>query len=243
MTNADEISRLFEAERAVQPPDQGLERGLSRLLTDVAQRAAPLPIAAGPLNLGLSLVSKWLIVGFVVGLSGAGVVSQVAATSSAAAPISSAHRAIVETTVAVDAPAREAGTALPSSTEVQEDSAQIVSRPVLAASTSALPADSTTFAEELRLIGAARREQEGGRARTAEAWLLEHARRFPDGVFALEREALQVLVTCSTKKQPELARAFAASHAQSPMVARLLRVCGAPEASATSKGHFSEIEK
>jgi hypothetical protein len=239
MTNADELSRLFEAERAVQPPDEGMEQGLSRLLADVAQGAAPLPIATGSLKLGLSLVSKWLIVGFAVGLGGAGLASQIWSSSAAAAPSATVRGITVSTSVASRVAEPGASVALPPTVKAAEESVRASGRPAAAASSVSPAHDATTFDEELRLISAAKREQERGRARAAEAWLLEHARRFPNGVFAVDREALHVLTACSTKKQPGLAEEFAARHATSPMVARLLRACGAPR----SDGDFSEPTK
>jgi hypothetical protein len=243
MTNADELSRLFEAERAVHPPDEGMERGLSRLLADVAQGAAPLPVATGALKLGLSLVSKWLIVGFALGLGGAGLASQIWGGSAVAAPSATVRGVTVSSSVASHVAAPEASLTLRPTVKAVEESERSAGRPAPGASSMSAAVDVTTFDEELRLISAAKREQQRGRARAAEAWLLEHARRFPNGVFALDREALHVLVACSTQKQPALARAFAASHATSPMVPRLLRACGAPEAATRSRGDFSEIEK
>lgn len=243
MTKADELSRLFEAERAVHPPAQGMERGLSRLLADVAHGAAPLPIATGSLKLGLSLVSKWLIVGFVVGLGGAGLASRFSATTAAASPPAAIHGVPTAASVAVRAAAPQTSASSPAASAANAQAVTPVGRAAAAASRLEPPADVATFDEELRLISAARREHERGRARSAEGWLLEHARRFPNGVFALDREALHVLVACGTKKQPALARAFARDYAKSPMVARLLRACGASEGPARSEADFSEIEK
>jgi len=242
MANVDELSRLFDAERAIHPPAEGMERGLSRLLSDVARRAAPLPVATGSLKLGLSLVSKWLIVGFVVGLGGAGMASRIGTADAAAAPTATLHAVALPTSVVAHA-APAASTAAASTRLVVNDSVRVAARPSVTASAVVAPVNATTFDEELRLISAATREQERGRARSAEAWLLEHARRFPDGVFAADRDALLVLVACSTHKQPGLAQAFAANHSKSPMVARLLRACGAPDTRARSEASFSETEK
>jgi len=243
MTNTDELSRLFEAERTVHPPNEGMEQGLSRLLADLAQGAAPLPIVTGSLKLGLSLVSRWVIVGFVVGLGGAGLATQIWGSSVAAAPSAAVRGIAVSKAVASRAAEPGASPTLPPTVTAAEESVRVAGRPLAAAASASAAVDATTFDEELRLISAAKREQEHGRARAAEAWLLEHARRFPNGVFAVDREALHVLVECSTRKQPGLAQAFAASHVTSPMVARLLRACGAPEAPGRSEADFSEIGK
>jgi hypothetical protein len=239
MTHGDELSRLLEAERAVRPPSDAMERGLSRLLTDVGQHVAPLPIASGSLRLGLSLVSKWLITGFVLGLGGAGVASQLWSTSSVAAPSTLPAGEIALVSVAI-----------PASSEPPPERAETaMDRPALVVPLRAAPAaspagsalDATTFDEELRLISAAKRELERGQAQAASGWLAEHAQRFANGVFALDREALSILVACSAERQPSLAEAFAARHPQSPMVARLLRACRGREA--PSARDFSEVGK
>ena len=67
-------------------PPRAMDHGLQRLLTDVAARVAPLPVATGSLKLGLSVVSKWLMVGFIAGLGGAGAASQIFAPNSSSSP-------------------------------------------------------------------------------------------------------------------------------------------------------------
>lgn len=238
--NADELSRLFDAERVVRPPIDGMERGLSRLLADVAEHAAPLPIATGSLKLGLSTVSKWMIGGFVLGLLGAGAASQIWSPSAAAPP--SRHAISTFATASAAVPATGAPIALAvEPTKLAEVPVRGAAR--LAASAPASAADATTFDEELRLISAAKSELERGHASSASAWLGEHAQRFPNGVFALDREALEILVACSKQKQLVLAQAFVAKHPKSPMVARLLRACGQRGAAAPSAGDFSEMDK
>jgi hypothetical protein len=241
MTTADDLSRLFDAERAVRPPNDGLERGLSRLLTDVAQRVAPLPIATGSLRLGLSLVSKWLLLGFVVGLAGAGAASQIWAPSATAAPSALARGTAATATRTVDQPPGIAPQ--PPLPETPTEAPVRPGRQGYATSPMASTEGVSTFDEELRLISHARSELERGHPPAATAWLAEHAQRFPRGVFALEREALQILVSCSRKRQLQLAQAFAAQHPSSPMVERLLRACGNHEPAARSNGDFSAIDK
>lgn len=223
----DELSGLFDAERSVQPPTETVERGLARLLGDVAAQVAPLPIASGALKLAWSAVSKWLIVGFVVGLAGAGAASQIwapaalassPAIAQSAAPIASPNAAEVAPPVAVaSAPPSETPEAPPRQ-----------GGPVSAPTTPTSNEGQATFDAELRLITAAKTELDRGRAPQAKAWLTEHAQRFPGGVFATEREALQILVQCSQIREPDAAREFARRHPGSPMTERLLRACTPP---------------
>lgn len=242
MTSVDELSRLFEAERAAQPPVDAMERGLSRLLTDVAAHTAPLAVATGSLRLGLSVASKWLFAGFLAGLAGAGAASQYWSTteSSASSAARPAHGAVAEDAPKVAAASTEAA-AMPRANP-PELAARIAGRSSSAPPPAALEG-ATTFDEELRLIAAAKRELERGQGRLAAAWLTEHSQRFPNGVFAQEREALGILAACSTRRQPDLAQAFATKHPQSAMVPRLLRACSPHEASAPSAVDFSETAK
>jgi hypothetical protein len=242
----DELTRLFEAERAASPPPGGMERGLGRLLGDVARGAAPLPVAATTLKLGLSLASKWLALGFVVGLSGAGAASQIWAPEAAAAPSARPTLAAVAEPERPEPPsaapsAAVVAVAVAEATPVRA-AANAVSAPSARAETE--PAtDNARLDEELRLIAAAKRELELGKASLATAWLAEHAARFPNGVFATDREALRVLVRCSQHPEPELAQRFATTHPSSPVVERLQRACS-PRVGATSSAvDFPKIDK
>ena len=92
-------------------------------------------------------------------------------------------------------------------------------------STPATSASASTFDAELQLITAAKSELDRGRPQLAGEWLSEHAERFPTGIFALDREALRILIRCGQRQDPAVARAFAAQHPSSPMVERLRRAC------------------
>jgi hypothetical protein len=243
---SDEVSRLFEAERAVRPPPQALEQGLSRLLSDVAQQVAPLSVATGSLKLGASAVSKWLIGGFVVGLTGAGAASQIWApqvSGTGSLPVATEAQA-----ARVEAPQRgpaQAPEIPPSAAPEPEPTAASTARSerLLPSAAPATSAGSGTFDAELELITAAKAELDKGRPQLAAAWLSEHAERFPNGVFALDREALRILVRCSQVRDPSLAQAFANRHPSSPMVERLLRACTRAEpANAPSAVDFEIVK-
>jgi hypothetical protein len=245
----DELSRMFAAERAARPPAQALENGLPRFLSDVAGQVAPLPIATGALKVGWSVASKWIAIGFVVGLGGAGAAAtwgpSGVATSTPTPPATVSGQLVAATVATGDW-----------GTEIGLDEARPEQPPAAASaggSTLALPvspariakptgaADATTFDAELRLIAAAKRELDQGRPQLATGWLDEHAQRFPSGVFALDREALRILSVCRQDKNPALAQAFATRHPGSPMRERLLRACGAAPASERSGGSSNEL--
>lgn len=86
----------------------------------------------------------------------------------------------------------------------------------------------SSFDAELALIRQAKGELDAGRTESALALLRSHARQYPRGVFAGEREALRVLVMCrgsSASEGRELARRFMRQRPQSPLVDRLRRAC------------------
>jgi hypothetical protein len=239
----DELTRLFDAERAVRPPGGELERGLGRLLSDVAQGVAPLPVAATSLKFGLSLASKWLALGFVVGIGGAGAVSQIWAPSAAAAP-SVRPQALMQPLPATAPPEPAvASGAVAAIATPEAATVHATGRAVPSAASTEPPTAAAHLDEEMRLIAAAKRELEAGKPQLAGAWLSEHAARFPNGVFASERDALRILLRCGEHQDPKLAERFIASHPSSPIAERLLRACSAAAAPSSSAVDFRKIDK
>jgi hypothetical protein len=227
MNGMNELSRLLATGRAVTPPPQAAQVGLPRLLGALAMQAAPLPVASGALHLW-SLAGKWLGVGFAVGLAAAGTASVLASAIStplpAAVPTSAVNaRSMGTATVAGEASIRsnattiESGKVRPAATPNRSP----------ATSTSAMGTDlaARNVAEELRLMKRAKQELDARRPHLAKVWLSEHAQRFPKGVFALEREALSILIQCTERPQSELASEFEHRHPSSPMVGQLKRQC------------------
>jgi len=230
MSTGDDLSALFQAERAVQPPNSAAQHGWTRLAADLAANVAPLPVAAGPLKLGVWLVPKWILAGFALGLVGAGAALPLLTPR---AVLGSASRSAAHAVVSKAAPlsampaAEERDPASPAATEEQHVAAE--ARPT--ASPSALPSaaaatSAATFDAELKLISLAKADLDAHRPTHALAWLAEHAARFPSGVFVTEREALNVLALCE-QGPPDLslAKRFAVQHPSSPLVARLMKAC------------------
>jgi hypothetical protein len=232
MMHSAELSKLFAAERAVRAPAGALDRGLSRLLAEVAAQVAPLPVAAGSLKLTWVAVSKWILAGFALGIAGSGAAARVWAPPAAAtAPLSvvtqatpSALNAAVESSPAL---------AIPEPTSSVETAAVSPPAPHLPA---ALPSSSEPgrFDAELRLITLAKGELDRGRPHLAKVWLAEHAERFPTGVFSSDREALSVLARCAEKRDLGLAQTFVVRHPSSPMAARLLHACESTAAASST---------
>jgi hypothetical protein len=237
----DELSELFEAERAVRAPSGGAERGLARLAGDWASQAAPMPIATGALKVGGSLVLKGLAVGFGVGVGGAALaagawsstpaaaparfvapVAVVASASVASTSLANRERAVPEATISPLAPPTESSRWEPAAPTASPTPA----------------ATAETFDAELALIKSAKAELDRGQIARARQLLDEHAARFPTGVFAVDREGLAVLLRCTTLPQPVLARAFADRHPGSAMTERLERACSSATGAVGSTREF-----
>lgn len=86
----------------------------------------------------------------------------------------------------------------------------------------------TTLEAELRLLGQANAAMRAGRHVDALAVLARHAREFPTGQLAPEREYKRALVLCELDRGQEaraVAQAFARAHPQSPLRAKAEEVC------------------
>lgn len=83
------------------------------------------------------------------------------------------------------------------------------------------------LAAERELIAAAWRALAKGSPEKARTHAEAHARRFPRGMLAPEREAVHAIAACrdATAPRPELADAFARAHPKSPLAARVREAC------------------
>jgi len=230
MSANEELRALLQAERAVSPPGAAADRGWTRLGADIAANVAPLPVATGPLKVGLWLVPKWMLAGFAIGLVGAGTVAPLLKPSSAlgeAKHLATLHTLSPARVAAATRPATSASAlARPDSHATAAAAlsfAHVVGSPDARPSASATRA---TFDAELGLISRAKAKLDANDEVLARSLLTQHAERFPAGVFAVEREALLALIDC--QQRPKNARAFeqfAAAHPRSPLLARLERAC------------------
>jgi hypothetical protein len=228
MSDSSELSQLFAAERAVRSEAGAVERGVSRLLTDLAASAAPAPAAVGAAKLGWPLLAKWIGGGFLLGVLGSGAATQLSAPPAPTSAVSATAR-----------PARAIGT-LPAPSAISSAAlvAPSVSVAPMRSNRSAAHAPPSpngssvqgpsTFDAELILITRAKGELDRGRAHLASVWLNEHAARFPGGVFATDREGLRVLVSCATSRNEAAFAAFARRYPSSPMLEKLRRACSEP---------------
>lgn len=84
-----------------------------------------------------------------------------------------------------------------------------------------------TLLEELRLLRRAQVHIKRGQLEEAVSVLEEHARRFPDGQVAEERQALQAITWCKLGRPEgrEAAKAFLQAHPASPQAPRVKLAC------------------
>lgn len=90
------------------------------------------------------------------------------------------------------------------------------------------PTPGSTLAEENRLLAQARASLIDERPEQALTQLLDHARRFPDGVLAEERQALRAVALCEAGRDAEghaAASSFLREHPQAALAQRVRRAC------------------
>jgi hypothetical protein len=239
----DKLAQALATERAVAPPTGTTEAGLSRLLGSISAGVAPMPVAVGALSGTSFALAKWVAIGFVVGVTGAGV-----AMTASAPPVPVAAPVVADSAKPLQQPSMvppEPPAELPPLVAVAPP--LVSSGPRFVAPTPSVPeepprAATPTFDEELRLITAAKRELDAGRPHLARAWLDEHRQRYVNGTFSHEREGLRVLASCQETPNTELARQFVARSPASPMTAQILRRCGV-ETPPPARDDFSEPGK
>lgn len=224
MTLEDELSRLIQAERAVQPPPNALATGWGRLAVDLSAGVPALPVTVAPLKMALGIVPKWFMGGFAIGLIGAGGASLAVPSPPPRAVVVASAPAGTER-VPVSAPVSLVTTPdlKPTPMPVAE-----APRPSHAAAAPALsaPIEPSTFDAELSLIKQAKVELDRGRPSAARLTLTQHAERFPSGAFAIERDALSMIAQCQQgPKNPGLGARFAALHPGSPLAQRVDHAC------------------
>jgi hypothetical protein len=231
---------MLAAERAERRLPEAAERGLTGLRDALGAGVPALNVAHGPLALGGSALAKWLAsVGLVaIGVAGSGVLLFPAPAArpaqSAAVPAArpAAPAASLEPVLALPAPAAVPTLDADKTTPPREATRAGAAPPSMAAPTPSSTAAST-FAEEFRLMKAAKQALDAGKLHLVQVWLEEHARLYPQGVFQSERQALEVLLACQRAPQSgsAAARRYVSQQPNSPFVDRIARACqleGAP---------------
>lgn len=238
MSSDEQLSRLLAAERAEQPAPQNVAQGLLDLRHALGANLSALSVAHGPLKLGSLLATlKWSVI------SGALVFTALSASYGRApappAALVTAAPARASASPTLAAPPA-AATAEPELLELPAPST--LPAPARAAASASSSGGTGTFSEELRSIKLAKQLLDAGRDGEALARLQEHARLYPHGVFAGERDALVVLVQCRTSSAAgrRAALSFLQQYPASPFGDRLSRACGLEAGAAPSSGKFPE---
>jgi hypothetical protein len=235
-----ELERLLAAERAEQRSPEAARRGLAGLRDALATGTPALSVAHGPLALGGSAVAKWLAsVGLIaIGVAGSGLLlfpapaaRPVRVTTALAGPSAAPvppRKPAVAAPIAVATPTIEEHKPSP-----RREMTRVEAAPALESAQPAPSSSASTFAEELRLMKAAKQALDTGKLHLVQVWLDEHARLYPQGVFQSERQALEVLLGCrrSPRSGSAAARRYVDQHPSSPFIDRIARACqlvGAP---------------
>jgi hypothetical protein len=225
MSTKDELSRLLEAERREHADADSAKRGWQRLQGALAAGTPPMVASYAPLKLEVAAAWKWLLGTGAVGVVVGGVA--LVPIPESKPPTRAAELTVIGAAAPTDVPPTN-----PSPPPVETP-------PAISSPDSSAAERDATFSEELRLIKLARGEIQANRAHLAEVWLDEHARRFPEGVFRTEREALRILVTCAsgnTTRGARRASDFVRTNPRSPLVDRISRACGLSDAAPPPDG-------
>ncbi|HEU5073214.1 MAG TPA: hypothetical protein VFU02_03560 [Polyangiaceae bacterium] len=242
MSPEERLQQLFDAERGVEANGDARERIRQRLMQTSSLEVKPALVRSGPLQLGRSLRTKLALVVFGSAAAAAAVwgvdsAQHYGKTSELVRPMPSMSTrpatSGVSRRLARPEPPRMPDAVTDTSDSDSSVPSQPRSPPPPHAPTQPAPSASTgpqdpSFDEELSLLKAAKSELNAGRPHLAMVWLDEHAHRFPRGVFAVEREGLQILIACSgpdTNAGQERARTFRARYPNSPLVDRVWRRC------------------
>jgi hypothetical protein len=252
MSGARELERLLAAERAERRPAAAAEQGFSDLSGALSAGSPALGVAHGPLKLGTALTAKWL--------AGVGMIAvAVAGSSLALFPTPPPRPPTV-----VSAPSAQQLSAPPAQhraphapfagpLESATPHAKLAELPRKAPSEVAATAEApapppsastaaSTFAEEFRLMKAAKEALDAGKLHLVQVWLDEHARLYPLGVFQGERRALQVLLACRRAPQAGAseARRYIEQNPSSPFIDRIARACQLDGAAAPLPANFPD---
>ncbi len=232
MKDNDALEALFAAERRTKAPAGAANRGWARLSEGLDRGDEPLAL---PQNVIKVSFAKWAAVALVAAAFG-GVLFLSTAREKYELP--TAARARDGVSVPEAPGASSPAEVIPEKTTFEAPPHQVprAARPAPSARATAAtseaaqpsPASVPTFDDELRLLKLAKSQLDSGKAHLAEVTLDEHARRFPNGTFGDERDALQILMLCEAgerKRGAERAQEFARQHAGSPVAERLLRAC------------------
>jgi len=220
----DLLKELVELEREAEPLPERTERGWQRLSAAVAKGGSGTLVLGASRTLKLSAWygGKWAVIGG-IGLALGG--ASYAAFAERAPPPLVASIASGAALPRLAASATEPSPSI-EPVEIEAPAAPVPTARGRRAGGGGAPG---SFEHELALIKAAKAELDAGRAAAALDLVNQHARLYPRGVFAGEREALRALGSCGTGDSAigrKLGVAFIRAYPTSPLVDRVRRACG-----------------
>jgi hypothetical protein len=214
MSREEPLLALMDAERGARMDRAGVEAGWKRLDRAVHAGRRAVPVAITPLSLGFGLLSaKAAAAALALGVSsalatGVWLYERAPARSPAVetqtrAPGIRSRKPRVSREAARPMQTQPPGAGVVAASPVAPPSTRFkdLTDPRDARNAhepSSAEADSSALVEEIRLIRSAKSELDRGNTARAGHWMTEHARRFPDGTLADEREALRLVLACSS---------------------------------------------
>lgn len=243
--NDDLAALLGSARRGLTPTADDRARSAAALSAQLAAAAIPKAIGAKGLSAALKGLAGGKLAGIasLAGLATVGAVSVSVAVSVARAPTTQPTQPTQPTETAQQTMATRAPVVAKTASNSEPEPAPATAPEPLASSaptpkvslpsavaptTPPTAATPVSIAEETRLVRGAETALRQGNSAEALALLAEHARRFPQGVLAEEREGERAIATC-TSASPEARAAAAArfrrAHPDSAMLPRVAAAC------------------
>lgn len=226
----DDLRGWIAGEAAgVLPPDGAEDRGWARLNAALAAGAAPRADVLAPPGPGWA---PWVVLGVVLAAALGWVLWPRAEVEIAVevAPVSARELPAIDAAPTIEVQAPGAVEAVRAPEVVAEtDTGAVAEVPRAGQRRGPAPVPGDSFAAELRIIAAAQAALRIGDSRGALRELAGHARRFPRGHFAQDREALRAVALCRGGKRragERLGREFLAAHPESIHGDRVREACG-----------------
>jgi hypothetical protein len=226
---------------AIAPPPDAAARIRARVQRAVAQRdrvvdtadePAPQPVTRAAAAV-LWMKSSALSVGIAVAaLGGLHVAARVRSTTPPPAELPAIVAAPEPTSQRLDVPPPPPVAAIPAAPapSTAPPPVEPIERPAIARPRASAPAPASstdTLAEETALLSRAKSAMDRRAYRDALVLLDEHARRFPSGMLAPERDAHRSIARCrSGERDSTIFATFTAAHPRSAYLSRVREACG-----------------
>jgi len=227
--DAKQVLAAYRRARVIDPAVYARVRG--RIAASLEVRLRTKPNRIGEVIAVCLLVAAVFVLAFLVLVAGSRTsereLGQPPSSAQRDVPPKPEHPAHM-TTPPAELPASPTALERPDDTGPPIDTAAPASQGATAVRAEEPAAADTELRRELELLQAAKTERDAGDTRTSLATLAAHARAFPSGQLAQERDAIAIEIRCKTAERPRARRdldAFARDHPSSTHLARLRSAC------------------